>query len=313
MRTFMARLGAFQFGIDTAAFQKLQRAASYQWQAKNRIGRKPAQQFTGQGADTITLDGVIYPHYRGGLGQIGRMRQLAGTGQPQALIYAFENSGQYCGRWCITNIEENRTVFFEDGKPRKIEFSLSLVEYGDDAGDPVAVMASAITAAAGASTVQLAPGLQQAFAGIKSLTTTVAANAGAIAGSLAGHLAKVQELGASLGTQYNTAVGAITRSIDAATGVKGTGDNVLKLLGDVPEVNKVTTAAQTVSQESGRVVGIAARSSGDLNNVFNAVITAETPDDLVAAMRGAQRNVGSLSKLGADATISANRIRESVS
>ena len=33
----------------------------------------------------------------------------------------------------MTAIEETRTVFFDDGTPRRIEFRLSLVEYGEDA------------------------------------------------------------------------------------------------------------------------------------------------------------------------------------
>lgn len=129
----MAKLGSFSFGIDTAAFQQLQRQSTYKWQGQDRIGRKPAQQNTGQGADTISLEGVIYPHYRGGIGQIEALRQQAGRGLPLPFIYASESVGQYCGLWCVTNIEEVRTVFFDNGTPRKIEFRLSMVEYGEDA------------------------------------------------------------------------------------------------------------------------------------------------------------------------------------
>ena len=128
----MARLGDFTFNINTAAFQSLERASSWRWQGIDRIGRKPAQQFTGPEADSITLSGTIYPHYRGGLGQIGRMRRMADKGEPLPLIYAFEAVGQYCGLWCIKGITEGRTVFFSNGAPRKIEFSLTLVEYGRD-------------------------------------------------------------------------------------------------------------------------------------------------------------------------------------
>jgi uncharacterized protein len=134
MRTYMARLGAFTFSLDTAAFQELQRVSTYRWEAKNRIGRKPAQQNVGSGADTIRLNGTIYPHYRGGLGQMGVLRSLADAGEPLPLIYAFESAGQYCGRWCVTEISETRTVFFDNGAPRRIDFTLSLVEYGDDEG-----------------------------------------------------------------------------------------------------------------------------------------------------------------------------------
>lgn len=132
-RTYMARLGPFTFSLDTAAFQNLRRSTEYRWQQQNRIGRLPAQQFTGPGADTIKLDGVIYPHFAGGAQQVGMMREMAGLGEPLDLIYAFESIGQFCGLWCIKNIEEGRTVFFDDGSPRRIEFSLELVNYGEDA------------------------------------------------------------------------------------------------------------------------------------------------------------------------------------
>lgn len=132
MRTYMAMLGDFAFGIETAAFQELQRSSKWRWQGQNRIGREPAQQLTGRDADTITLTGVIFPHYRGGLGQIGRLRTLADTGEPQPLVYAFDNVGQYCGRWCVTEISESRTVFFDNGAPKKIEFTVQLTEYGED-------------------------------------------------------------------------------------------------------------------------------------------------------------------------------------
>lgn len=138
MRTYMARLGSFEFGIDTAAFKELQRNSAYRWQAKNRIGRRPAMQNTGREADSISLSGVIYPHWRGGLGQMSTLRAMADTGMPVPLVYAFDTTGQYCGLWCIAAIDETRTVFFEGGGPRRIEFRVSLKEYGEDA-DALAV------------------------------------------------------------------------------------------------------------------------------------------------------------------------------
>lgn len=132
MAGYMAKLGSFVFGLNTAGFSQLERRSSHDWAEQKRIGRKPAMQSVGPGADTISLQGVIYPHFRGGLGQVGAMRAMQGSAEPLALVYAFESAGQYCGRWCIKEITEGRTVFFSNGMPRKIEFSLELVEYGED-------------------------------------------------------------------------------------------------------------------------------------------------------------------------------------
>lgn len=128
----MCKLGSFMFGIDTAAFQELERRSSYRWQGVDRIGRKPAMQNIGRGNDTITMSGTIYPHYRGGLRQIEDLRRQAAAGNPLSLIYAFETVGQYCGLWCVESIEDTRTVFFDDGRPKRIDFRLTLIDYGED-------------------------------------------------------------------------------------------------------------------------------------------------------------------------------------
>ena len=170
MRTYMAKLGEFVFGIDTAAFQELQSVSSYRWQAQNRIGRKPAQQNTGQGADTINLSGVIYPHWRGGMAQMEVLRSMAANGEPLALIYAFETIGQYCGRWCITEIRDTRTIFFDDGTPRKIEFDISLIEYGDDASSAPEQLDSLVDAVGGVDVAGAAADASTVAAQAKSVT-----------------------------------------------------------------------------------------------------------------------------------------------
>ncbi len=126
----MMALGDFRFSLNTAAYQQLRRTVEYRWPTQERAGRRPAKQFTGIGAETVALEGTIYPHYRGGLAQMEAMRGLAGKGRPQILT---DGTGKVWGRFCIERIEETQTLFFGDGTPRKQEFRLSLGRYGDDA------------------------------------------------------------------------------------------------------------------------------------------------------------------------------------
>ncbi len=130
----MMSLGDFRFSIDTAAYQKLQRTVEYRWPAQARVGRRPARQFVGIGDDSISLDGVIYPNYRGGLGQVEKMRTLAGKGEPLSMVSGPDEtgSGRAMGKWCITRIAETQSVHFSDGSPRKQEFRLQLSHYGED-------------------------------------------------------------------------------------------------------------------------------------------------------------------------------------
>jgi phage protein U len=126
----MMALGAFRFGVNRANYQTFTRSASWRWEAQDRLGRNPALQFLGPGTDEISLQGVIYPHFRGGLRQVELMRFVANAGQPLILV---DGLGWVWDRWVITSVEETKTLFLADGAPRKIEFSVGLKAYGSDA------------------------------------------------------------------------------------------------------------------------------------------------------------------------------------
>ncbi|MBF0304199.1 MAG: phage tail protein [Alphaproteobacteria bacterium] len=129
MTEMMMALGGYRFGIGTAAYQTMRRAAEYRWSEQKRIGRRSAMQYVGPGVETIDFDGVIHPHFRGGLGQIDAMRREASSGEPLMLV---SGSGYGLGRWVIVSIEQTDTVFLPGGAPRKVEFRLSLRSYADD-------------------------------------------------------------------------------------------------------------------------------------------------------------------------------------
>lgn len=125
----MLGLGSFRFSISTAAYQTLSRSTDYRWQAQDRFGRRPALQFVGIGRDTIDLQGVIFPHFRGGLGQIDRMRSSASGGEPMILV---DGRGRVHGKFVITRVAERNSLFDRNGDPRQMEFTLSLEYYGED-------------------------------------------------------------------------------------------------------------------------------------------------------------------------------------
>lgn len=124
----MLQLGEFQFSVSTAAYQTLSRSTEYKWKAQERVGAADALQYLGEGLDTITLDGVIYPGYRGGAGQISEMRRFAAAGVPLLLV---SGTGQVMGQWVIERVDETQSVFVPGGAPRKQQFTLALRKYGD--------------------------------------------------------------------------------------------------------------------------------------------------------------------------------------
>ncbi len=124
----MMMLGAFKFSLNTAAMQDVDRSTGYRWPAQERIGKLDALQFTGPGADTITLPGVVYPDFRGGAGQIEQLRGLARKGAPLRLI---AGTGAVLGMWVIENVRERQSAFKPDASFRRQEFEVSLRKFSD--------------------------------------------------------------------------------------------------------------------------------------------------------------------------------------
>lgn len=119
-------LGGFKFSLNTAVFQERQRRTAYRWSAQERVGRESALQFTGLGDDVVTLPGVIYPEFRGGLNQIGNLRTLGLGGKPLRMISA---GGIDLGDWVIDEIEDTQAYFNEDGSFKKQTFTITLRRY----------------------------------------------------------------------------------------------------------------------------------------------------------------------------------------
>lgn len=131
----MMMLGPFMFALDTAAYQSLSRTTEYRWADLERIGNRPMSQYTGMGKETVELDGVIYPHFKGGLHQVQAMRELAGLGKPLPMV---DGTGKIWGEWVIEQVQETLRVLAKNGAPLKIEFKLNLKYYSRENASTVA-------------------------------------------------------------------------------------------------------------------------------------------------------------------------------
>ena len=129
MATTMMKLGQYTFALETAAYQQLRRSVEYRWQSQDRLSHDPAMQYLGRGKEQIGLDGIIYPHFKGGLNQISAMKKTANAGKPLILT---DGLGNVWGLWVIEQIEETQEIFTKSGIPRKISFNLTLSKYGED-------------------------------------------------------------------------------------------------------------------------------------------------------------------------------------
>lgn len=126
MAEVMMQLGLLQFSLDTAVYQRLSRSTEYRWARQPRIGTNDAMQFTGYGPETIEFEGVVYPHFKGGLKQVDRMRTQASIGIPLPLV---SGAGRVLGLWVVEAISEGQEVFAKRGIPRRQDFTMRIARY----------------------------------------------------------------------------------------------------------------------------------------------------------------------------------------
>jgi phage protein U len=125
----MLSLGMFVFSLSTLAYQELQRQTNWRHASNSRVGAAPALQFVGRGDDTITLPGILLPELAGSILSLDALRLMANTGKAWPMV---EGTGRIYGLWVIESLSETKTLFFRDGTPRRIEFTLTLKRTDDD-------------------------------------------------------------------------------------------------------------------------------------------------------------------------------------
>ncbi|MEN5032370.1 phage tail protein [Pseudomonas sp. Ps21-P2] len=137
----MMALGMFIFSLETMVYQELQRQTEWRHGSTSRIGTNPARQFLGRGDDSITLPGVLLPALAGTPLSVDTLRYMADTGKAYPLV---EGTGRILGIWVIESINETRTLFFQDGAARRIEFTIALKRIDDGRVD---LLGSAVSSA----------------------------------------------------------------------------------------------------------------------------------------------------------------------
>lgn len=239
----MMILGEYPFGLDTAAFQELNRNSSWRWPSQDVFDSRPVLQFTGQGKETITLPGVIFPEYWGGTDQLDQLRALADQGDTQTLI---DGRGNILGEFAITAIEERQSVFAQAGVARKQEFTITLERAPDAEGvaipgvpDLSKITAVVLPAApVGAGTVS---GLSSAVASAASASAAIVSRLGGLEttlGPVSTALAAATKMQAIAGTAVASVKGlSPTAGLVSATGV------VSPLLANTLDTMQIATAS----------------------------------------------------------------------
>ena len=126
----MLCLGLFVFSLDTLSYQELQRRRTWKHASQALVGARNARQYLGPGDDIITLNGTVVPEFAGDTASLLVLEMMANQGAAWVLV---EGTGTIYGAFIITEMQETKTFFYDNGEPRKIEFTLTLERVDEDA------------------------------------------------------------------------------------------------------------------------------------------------------------------------------------
>ncbi|MBQ3564953.1 MAG: phage tail protein [Alphaproteobacteria bacterium] len=140
-------LGDFQFSLKSLSPNTLSRTTEFNWSDAERIGDLPNLQNLGISKDQIEIEGVFYPKFtkensiNNGNSITSRVMNFLNLSEDSGYdsIEAIRTSnlckiasnlisddGEILGKFVITSIKETQSYFDANGKPQKIEFTLTL-------------------------------------------------------------------------------------------------------------------------------------------------------------------------------------------
>lgn len=275
----MLQLGAYQFAVSSAAYQGLQRSDEWMWPDQARIGQAPALQYVGTGVSTVTLDGVIFPEWRGGFGQLEKMRQEAAKARPLVLV---DGRGRALGMWVIERVDEQQSTFAAGGMARRIEFSLALKRYSASVAGPVPKLPPLpVPPPVVPLTAQTVAAKTQALAA----NTGAQASAAAASGVSAWERMKKRLTGVSGPLQ--SAAGGVQRAIETAREIRRATDEAQRMLQGLPGTDHALAVTRRLAQRAD-TLGVRAQSAERVLRAATGVVQAGDTDGVRAVLQAVE-------------------------
>lgn len=305
--TVMMQLGEYQFAIAAAAYQELRRTSEWRWPSQDRFGQRPVLQFTGPGEDSISLQGVIFPEWNGGTGQLDAMRGMADQGEALPLV---DGNGSSMGQWVIASIEEGQTVFAGNGVPRRQEFTMQLKRAATTGAAPTIARPSIGGIAGGG--VAIPAGATGALEQTKGLAQSVATNSRSLAGALNKAADSVQSAVAPFTSVARDALGAVNRSLGVVNELNGLANLALSSIGVRPVEITALLGAENLAARANRLLVNAESASAVLRTSSQRLAAIQgVPASATRAMQAAQTAANSAVAMTRSTAVEAAKIKGS--
>ncbi|AYN26400.1 phage tail protein [Buttiauxella sp. 3AFRM03] len=139
----MMTLGDFNFNIDDATYQSIQRSLSWRWVEQQRFGQRDSLQYTGKSTPVISFSGEVYTDNRRispqlskmfvGTQPVNELSLLGDVATPKLLI---SGTGEILGYWVVSEFSDTADRFLMAGIPKHQQFTMTIKYYGDNIYHP---------------------------------------------------------------------------------------------------------------------------------------------------------------------------------
>lgn len=126
MSNVLMSLDQYLFEVWGTNVDRASQKDSWNWVEHETAVDIPDLEYTGAGAPTAGLSGMIFPFVYGELGAIEKLRNLGRQARPMILM---DGTGKKWGHYVITGLEQNNESLAMDGIPRKITWRLDLKKF----------------------------------------------------------------------------------------------------------------------------------------------------------------------------------------
>lgn len=121
---FVYLLGSIEFSLPEGLPTELERGTRFNIDKAEPLEGEGVPVFRGTSDNDMTLRGVVFPGVSGHQQSVQRLRDAGAAGKSLLLV---DGEGTLYGRWFIRSVNERQSVFMAGGKPRRIEWDISLV------------------------------------------------------------------------------------------------------------------------------------------------------------------------------------------
>lgn len=118
----MAMIDTFVFSLSQTDFDRLNRTRNYNFAEIQKAQDHAGLQSLGKDIEEISISGSLTT-IRSGIDPLGALYTIADKKEPISFVFGY---GAILGDFVITKIDEVRSLFLDDGRSIKFEFTIEL-------------------------------------------------------------------------------------------------------------------------------------------------------------------------------------------